>query len=535
VPQARNAIRSARERIALVVDDGSFEAWDGDLVSSDPLGFSDVKPYRERLAEAQARTGEREAIVCGQATLEGRPLVVIASEFGFLGGSIGTATGERVARALDRARGSRVPVVALTASGGTRMQEGTLALLQMAKLAAGVRRLRDDGLPYLVYLMHPTMGGVLAAWASLCTLLLAEPGAVLGFAGPRVVELLQGERLPEGVQTAEHLLERGLIDGVVPHRELRGTLASVLRAAADRPPPVQSRSSAQPRPAPGARAAGAGAVAPPGRPRGQRERGRRCDAWGSLLRVRDPARPAARELLEAWAEDLTPVRGDGVGGGDDPSCLAAVARLFGAPVVVVAQHRDAKAHGVARTGPAGYRKARRAMVLAHDLDLPLLTIVDTPGAELSRAAEEGGLSMEIARCLSELSRIRSPTLAILLGEGGSGGALALLACDRVVCGEHASLAAIAPEGASAILYRNVERAPELAATQGGASWELERLGIVDVVVPERPSAEREPEAFIARLGATVEVQLRALVAEDREHRLTTRERRYRAIANPGSG
>jgi acetyl-CoA carboxylase carboxyl transferase subunit beta len=522
VPQARNAIRSARERIALVADDGSFEAWDADLVSSDPLGFSDVKPYRERLAEAHARTGEREAVVCGQATLEGRPLVVIASEFGFLGGSIGTATGDRVARALERARGSRLPVVALTASGGTRMQEGTLALLQMAKLAAGVRRLRDDGLPYLVYLMHPTMGGVLAAWASLCTLLLAEPGAVLGFAGPRVVELLQGERLPEGVQTAEHLLERGLVDGVVPHRELRGTLASVLRAAADRPPPVQSRSSAQPR------------AARPTARRPQSEPGRRRDAWGSLLRARDPARPAARELLEAWAEDLTPVRGDGVGRGDDPSCLAAVARVFGVPAVVVAQHRDLRAHGPARMGPAGYRKARRAIVLAHDLDLPLLTIVDTPGAELSRAAEEGGLSMEIARCLSELSRVRAPTLAVLLGEGGSGGALALLACDRVVCAEHASLAAIAPEGASAILYRNVERAPELAATQGGASWELERFGIVDVVVPERPSAEREPEAFVARLGATVEVELRALVAEDREFRLTTRERRYRAIANPGS-
>jgi acyl-CoA carboxylase subunit beta len=529
---AANAICSARDRIALVADEGSFEAWDADLVSSDPLAFSDVKPYRERLAEAHARTGEREAVVCGQATLEGRPLVVIASEFGFLGGSIGTATGERVARALERARGSRLPVVALTASGGTRMQEGTPALLQMAKLAAAVRRLRDDGLPYLVYLMHPTMGGVLAAWASLCTLLLAEPRAVLGFAGPRVVELLQGERLPEGVQTAERLLERGLIDGVVPPGELRESMASILRAAEDRPPPAASPSSAQPRATPDARAGGAGVVAPSRTPRAQRGPRRRRDAWSSLLKARDPARPAARELLEAWATDLTPLCGDGVGGGDDPSCLAAVARLFGSPAVVVAQHRDARAQGPARMGPGGYRKARRAMLLAHDLDLPLLTIVDTPGADLSRAAEEGGLSMEIARCLSELSWIGSLTLAVLLGEGGSGGALALLACDRVVCAEHASLAAIAPEGASAILYRNVERAPELAATQGGASWELERFGIVDVVVPERPSAEREPEAFIARLGATVEVELRALLAEDREHRLATRERRYRTIANP---
>jgi acetyl-CoA carboxylase carboxyl transferase subunit beta len=224
-------------------------------------------------------------------------------------------------------------------------------------------------------------------------------------------------------------------------------------------------------------------------------------------------------VLAAWATDLTPLRGDRAGGGDDPGCLAALARVRGIPAVVVAH--DRRADRPARMGAAGYRKARRAMALAGELGLPLLTIVDTPGAEMSVAAEEGGMSFAIAECLAALSALPVPTLAVLLGEGGSGGALALLAADRVVCAEHASLEAIAPEGASAILYRSTDHAAELAATQGGASWDLARFGIVDVVVPE------EPPGYVERLGAVVEAELRALATIDSAARLETRRRRYR--------
>ena len=185
-------LASARERVALVADEGSFEEWDADVVSDDPLSFSDTKPYRERLAEAREATGLGEAVLTGRATLDGRPFVVVAGEFGFLGGSIGVATAERVARAFERALEQRLPLVALPASGGSRMQEGTLAVVGMAKLAAAAGRLRAAGLPYVVCLTHPTMGGVLASWGSLGTVTFALPGAVVGFAGPRVVELLTG-------------------------------------------------------------------------------------------------------------------------------------------------------------------------------------------------------------------------------------------------------------------------------------------------------------------------------------------------------
>src|SRR3954452_6540381 len=224
----------ARERVALVADHRGFEAWDADVVSEDPLGFRDSRPYTERLAAAEERTGLSEAVLTGLIAVGERPVVVVAGEFGFLGGSIGIATGERVARALERALERRLPVLALPASGGTRMQEGAPALMQMAKLAAAVRRLRDAGLPYVVCLMHPTTGGVLASWGGLGTVTWAEPGALVGFGGPRVVEMLTGAPLPEGVQRAEHLLERGLLDDVVAPPDLRERLARVLAVAARR-------------------------------------------------------------------------------------------------------------------------------------------------------------------------------------------------------------------------------------------------------------------------------------------------------------
>jgi acetyl-CoA carboxylase carboxyl transferase beta subunit len=535
-----SSIASAWERAALVADAGSIEPWDVDVVSDDPLGFADVKPYRERLAEARERTGLGESVLTGRATLEGRPLAVIAAEFGFLGGSIAVATGERIARAFERALAERLPVVALPASGGSRMQEGTLAVVQMAKLAAAARRFRDGGLPYVVVLGHPTTGGVLASWGSLGTVTAALPHALLGFAGPRVVELLRGTPLEEGVQRSETLLAQGMLDAVLAPEEVRGWVGRVLAVAAPRAvappaaaPPPSPVPPASPAPPGGTSFRGsmspteghssvARAPAPAPEPAAAR------DAWASLRHARDRRRPGADAVLAAFATDLTELRGDRGGRPDDPACLIALARLFDRPAVVIAQRRAPD--GTPRAlGPAGYRKARRAMALAAELRLPLVTIVDTPGAELSAAAERGGLAYEIAGCLADLSVLPVPALALLLGEGGSGGALALLSGDRVVCAEHASLGVIAPEGASAILYRDLDHAAELAASQGGASWRLEESGIADVVVPEPRPAHEEPEAFLARLRATLARELSDICARPEPERLAARRERWRTV------
>ncbi len=508
---SETGLASARERAALVVDDGSLELWDEDVVSADPLGFSDAKPYEERLAEARERTGLGEAVLTGRASLDGRPVAVVAGEFGFLGGSIGVATSERIARAFERAVDQRLPLVALTASGGSRMQEGTLAVVGMAKLAAAAGRLRAAGLPYVVCLTHPTTGGVFASWGSLGTVTFALPGALAGFAGPRVVELLAGEPLPEGIQSAEALLEHGLIDAIVEPSELRVAIGRVLAVAGTVPPRHAADASLD-----GIEGGGV-CVSPDGR-----------DAWASLQHARDPRRPGADAVLDALATDVTELRGDRTGRPDDPACVAALAGVAGYPAVLVAQRRDAAGRPGAMNA-AGYRKARRAMALAAELRLPLVTLVDTPGAELSAEAEQGGMAGEIAGCLADLAVLPVPTLAVLLGEGGSGGALALLAADRVVVAQHASLGVIAPEGASAILYRDLEHAAELAAIQGGASWDLLAHGIADVGVLEPSPAHEQPADFLARLGTVLAGELAALTARDPAERLTARTARWRAV------
>jgi acyl-CoA carboxylase subunit beta len=555
---AQTGLASAQERAALVIDAGSLREWDADVVSDDPLGFSDTRPYRERLAQARERTGLGEAVLTGAATVAGRRVAIVAGEFGFLGGSVGVATGERIARAFERAQRERVPLVALPASGGSRMQEGTLALVGMAKLAAAAGRFRAAGLPYVVCLTDPTTGGAFASWASLGTVTFALPGALLGFAGPRVVELLHGAPLPEGTQRAETLLAHGLLDDVVEPGELRERVARVLAVAAPEPGRAAAAPGGRPAPpgdaataaagpaaaAPGGRpappgdaataAAGPAAAAPGGRPTppagpapaaAPAPAGPR-DAWTSLQHARDRRRPGAADLLAVLATDVTELRGDRAGHPDDPACLAALARVGGTPAVVVAQRRSPDGAPGAMNA-AGFRKARRAMALAAELRLPLITIVDTPGAELSPAAEHGGLAGEIAGCLADIAPLPVPTLALLLGEGGSGGALALLAADRVVCAEHASLGVIAPEGASAILHRDTDHAAELAATQGGASWELLAHGIADALVPEPVPAHEQPNEFIARAGAALAAQLATLTAQAPAERLATRQARWR--------
>jgi acetyl-CoA carboxylase carboxyl transferase subunit beta len=252
------------------------------------------------------------------------------------------------------------------------------------------------------------------------------------------------------------------------------------------------------------------------------------DAWASIQHVRKRRRPGAGTLLDAVATDITVLHGARDGHPDDPACFAALARVAGYPAVVIAQRRRGDG-APAVMNPSGYRKARRAMALAAELRLPLVTIVDTPGAELSEDAERGGLAGQIAGCLADMAALPVPTVAILLGEGGSGGALALLNADRVLVAEHASLGVIAPEGASAILYRDVDHAAELAATQGGASWQLLEAGIADRLIPEPQPAHEQPETFVARVAAVLSTALAEIVVADPSARRAERHRRWRSI------
>src|SRR4051794_30328873 len=501
----------ARTLRDLVLDPGSWQSWDQPITPLPPWEVDEG--YAEELARAAEKTGQDEAIITGEGRLRGRRVAVVAGEFGFLAGSIGVAAAERLIAAVERATEEGLPLLAAPVSGGTRMQEGTVAFLQMIGITAAIARHKEAGLPYLVYLRNPTFGGVLASWGSLGHVTIAEPGAAIGFLGPRVYEALYGEPFPEGVQTAEHLAERGLIDAVVPHEEIADVADRALRVLAARQTWHLDVSGAE-RP-----------TAEDGTDADDPEDGR--SAWDVVTASRRPDRPGVRRLLRTAATDVVGLSGTGAGE-KDPGLLLALARFGGAPCVVLGQDRRGQSMSVP-LGPAALREARRGMHLAEELRLPLVTLIDTPGAALSQEAEEGGLAGEIARCLHDLVMLKAPTLAVLLGQGTGGGGRVPVAGRPVLATANGWLGPLPPEGASAIVHRDISHAGEMAAAQGVRATELWRAGVVDRVVPERPDAAHEPSEFCERLGRVLGEELAGLLGRDDTQRFRSRLHRYRHL------
>jgi acyl-CoA carboxylase subunit beta len=362
----------ALDLITGVLDPGTWRCWDGP--AGEPPGAD--PDYLATWHAARERTGLDESVVTGEGRIVGRRVALMACHFEFMAGSVGSVAAERLTRAAERATAERLPLLAVTRSGGTRMQEGTLAFVRMAAISAAVARHRAAGLPYLVYLRDPTTGGVLATWGSLGHLTVAEPGALVGFLGPRVYEAVRGEPFPAGVQVAENLVEHGIVDDVVSPAGIPSRLSRALGVLCARQDPLP-------------------AVPPvPDVPL-------RADvpAWESVERSRRPDRPGVCDLLAESATDVSTLSGTAAGERAHTMVLA-LARFGGAPCVVLGHDRRAEAAGH-QLGPAGLRVARRGLRLAAELDLPLLTVVDTAGAALTPDAEEGGLAGEIARCLAE--------------------------------------------------------------------------------------------------------------------------------------
>ena len=504
---------SAAELIELVADRGSWVPWDVPPTEP-PAGPS----YRADLSRARRISGHDEAVLTGSATIGGRRLAAVIGDFRFLGGSVGVAASARVVAAVERATRERLPLLAAPASGGTRIQEGPIAFVQMANITRAISGHRAAGLTYIVYLRDPTVGGVFASWGSMGHLTLAEPGALIGFTGPRVFEALRGKPFPSGVQVAENLLAHGLIDAVVEPRQLSAVAARALGvlAAASSRRSVNEFCDQSPRPP-----TSQGSARPPAKRR----------AWDVVASSRDPARPGARALLAYGARCVTPLRGTGEGQ-SEAALILALARFGTAPAVVIGHDRTAELRGRA-PGPAVLRLARWGMRLAAELGLPVVTVIDTAGAELSRQAEERGLAAEIARCLADLVTLRSPTLAVLLGQGSGGAALALFPADRIVAAENGWLSPLPPEGASVIKHRTDARAPDMAESMNITASALLREGIVDQVIPESPDAAAEPGPFLGRLCAAIETGLDDLLAEDTAKRLARRTSKLRTLGHWG--
>ena len=489
----------AHALVETVLDEGSWNSWD----TTPKQVATPGSEYAAELEAAQQKAGTDEALITGSGRIAGRPVAVIVGEFGFLAGSIGHAATERLVAAIERATLDGLPLLAAPTSGGTRMQEGTPAFVGMVKISAAVAKHKAAGLPYIVYLRNPTTGGVLASWGSLGQVTVAEPGALIGFLGPRVFEALHGQAFPEGVQTAENLFQRGLVDAVLPVDQLAEVAARALDVLM---------------------AGREGLPVPPELPLDVLED---VPAWDSIQRSRRPDRPGVRTLLRLGAGNVVPLSGTGEGE-HDAGLLIALAKFGDFPCIVLGQDRrnQSKAHPL---GPAGLRQARRGMRLARELHLPLVSVIDTSGLALSQEAEEGAAAGEIARCLSELVMLEAPTVSLLLGEGTGGGALALMPADRVIAAQHSWLSPLPPEGASAILFRDTGRAAEIAAAQRVRSLDLLKDGIIDRIVSERPDAADEPEEFCARVAQVLRHELGRLMQSDPAGRLSSRLARYRAL------
>jgi acetyl-CoA carboxylase beta subunit len=476
---------SAEDAVRCVADSDSFESWDVSLRPCD----GQFKEYREELNLAASRAGVDESVITGRISLGGVPAGVIAWEFGFLGGSVGVRTATRVVAAVRRATSEGLPLVALPRSGGTRMQEGAPAFVQMVAIAAALVEHREAGLPFLVHLCGPTTGGVLATLGSAGDITSAEPGAMVGFLGPRAFRAITGERFPEGIQTAGNLRERGIVDAVVPWGELRALWASLLALWAQRP-----------------RAAEPGRLRPPavdghtdpvlGAP------GSAAQMWAYVEASRAHDRPDAARFMDAHMTDVVTLPGTSAGEVAS-GAVVALGRLEGMPVVVAATHDR-------RTGEpltvGGLRTIRRGIALAGGWGLPLVTIVDTLGAQLSVEGEQSGIAGEISRLMTDLVGSRSPTAALLLGAGTGGAALALLACDRIVAGSHTWVSPLAPEGAAAIRHGGTHDPAALAWEQRIGAHALAELGFIDDVV-----RESEPD-WLATAAARLVARLTEVVA-----------------------
>jgi acetyl-CoA carboxylase beta subunit/acetyl-CoA carboxylase alpha subunit len=457
----------------------------------DPLAWPGYEESRQRAAE---RAGTDEAVVVAHGRLRGTDVevVVVAWEFAFLGGSMGSDVGDRIAAGFDLGRELALPVLLAPSTGGARMQEGMASLVQMASSTVASRRHAAAGLLQVAVLRDPTTGGVFASHANLADVILAEPGTTMGFAGPRVARAMTGGTLPEGSHTARGARAAGLLDEVVPRADLPAVLTRVLRwgqasAASGQPRsgPGHAESTARPRPAsaqPGTR----GPASPRAHEPGQAAAPRRepgPDAWTQVALARRPDRLRAPAHL-AHLDIALELHGDRAGS-DDPSIRPVMAWLDERAIMVIAMDPTVRPN----PRPGGYRKAWRGLRLAGRLGIPIVTLVDTPGADASASSEAAGIASHIARTFAEVLEATSPVVAAVIGEGGSGGAMALATGDRLIIQEHAMFSVIAPEGAAAILHHDPTRAPEVARLLDPTASRLAALGLADEVVPEPGGAE----------------------------------------------
>lgn len=511
-----------RTRIRMVADTGTFQEWFTDLETENPLEYPG---YEEKIADLQEKTKLHEAVTVGKCMVNGLETVLGVCDARFLMGSMGYVVGEKITRAFERATEEKLPVVLFTSSGGARMQEGIVSLMQMAKTSAAIRKHSEAGLFYLPILTDPTTGGVTASFAMLGDVILAEPGALIGFAGPRVIAQTIGQKLPEGFQRAEFLVEKGIIDGVVERQELKETVWKLLKIHQDSMKYIHYGKTQNVENFPEIRSS---------RGKAGTDGKNELTAWERVEISRSKERPTTLSYVQQIFDEFLELHGDRAFR-DDGAVIGGIAMFGGQPVTVIGQQKGKNVkeniyRNFGMASPEGYRKALRLMKQAEKFGRPVVTFVDTPGAACGIEAEERGQGEAIARNLLEMSGIRTPMVSILIGEGGSGGALGLAVTDEVWMMENATYSILSPEGFASILWKDGKRAKEASEVMKITAKDLKKLQIIEKVIrePEPANEENLPE-IAEEIREDLDGFLRKSCQKTREQIVEERYERFRRM------
>lgn len=475
-----------KNRIRMVADYKTFEPWFEDMEVSNPLNY---EGYEDKLAAAREKTGLNEAVTVGRCKVFGEDIVLGVCDSRFMMASMGHVVGEKITRAIERATELRLPVFMFCCSGGARMQEGIVSLMQMAKTSAAIKKHGDAGLLYCSILTDPTTGGVTASFAMLGDVIMAEPGALIGFAGPRVIKQTIGQELPEGFQTAEFLVEHGFVDGIVKRENLKKTIHFLIKSHqgvgkktyADFNTDSHWELSEE--------------------LKEQSWFSKPRSAWEKVKAVRQVERPSATDYMEHIFDVFVEAHGDR-GFSDDKALIGGIGFIEGQPVTVVADlkgkdFKECQERNFGMPLPEGYRKALRLMKQAEKFNRPIVSFVNTSGAFCGLEAEERGQGEAIARNLLEMSGLKVPVLCILIGEGGSGGALATAVGNEVWMMENATYSILSPEGFASILWKDSSRAQEASEVMNITAQDLKRLGVIERIIPEFGGADNKTSVAIA--------------------------------------
>lgn len=473
----------AYRRIKMIADRKSFVEWDAEMEEQNPLQY---RGYEEKLRALQEKTGLKEAVVTGKCTIKGISVALGVCDCRFMMSSMGEVVGEKITRVFERATEEKLPVILYICSGGARMQEGLVSLMQMAKTSMALRKHSDAGLLYVPVLTDPTTGGVTASFAMLGDIILAEPKALIGFAGPRVIEQTIGQKLPKGFQKAEFLLEHGFIDKIVERDDQRIVLADILKLHENK---GQNSSTSKVAESYISDKSNGNTVWPKFIPSGS------FTPWEHIQLARAKTRPTGKDYIEALFDDFIEFHGDRHCG-DDAAVIGGMAFFHGHPVTVLAQEKgEGTKENIARNfgmvSPEGYWKSLRLMQQAEKFHRPVICLVDTPGAFCGLEAEERGQGEAIAKNLYTLAGLTVPVLSIVIGEGGSGGALAFAVSDEVWMLEHSVYSILSPEGFASILWKDSKKAKEAAEVMKLTAEDLCEMGMIEHVIPETEPVNRE--------------------------------------------